>query len=334
MNVAESFRLRNVAPVILAVLACVNTVTMNAQSKEETPTVVHNSWNTPTTLPVPVKELATGQIGGRFYNVGGKTATAVVGNNQVYNPVANTWSNGRPMPVPISNGAYAVVRGILYVFGGTTTGYATGVADQVWAYNPKTDKWSMPTTLPAPGAREGAVAVANKGIVYVIGGTTAQFTRLNNVQSYNPATNSWTEEMPLSVPKASPANGLIRTTIIAASGEAASGPTSDNEGYDVLANRWSPLDAEPNPRVATCSGAIGGNLYSAGGVPANDQAFSLNESYSLSKNKWTTKLPIPQAVVSVGSAVYKGRLWCFGGGSTGADGFQGQVYDNVQVYQP
>jgi N-acetylneuraminic acid mutarotase len=296
----------------------------------------HNSWSQGKTMPVAVCEQATGEINGQIYNVGGETTSAVVTDNQIYDPSTNTWSTGTPMRTGIANAAYAVVNNILYLFGGTTDGQLTGTTKDVWSYNPQTDMWTLVSQLPSK-ARQGAVAVAADGLIYVIGGTTAEYKRLNTVDEYDPATNKWMPpDANLLKAKASPAYGLVQSTIIAASGETASGPKGDNEGYDVsTSTTWVPLLPDPHPRVATCSGVINGLLYSAGGVPADNQAFRINESYDLSTNQWASSLArLPQAAVLMGSAVYNGQLYCFGGGSSGSAVFPAQVYGNVQIYQP
>jgi N-acetylneuraminic acid mutarotase len=282
-------------------------------------------------LPIAVKEQATGEIAGKIYNVGGKTTSAIVKDNQIYDPVANTWSKGKPMPTGLSNSAYAVLNDVLYVIGGTTDGQLTGNSKEVWAYS--ASGWERKKSL-LGDARQGAVAVAENKFIYVMGGTTAQYTRLSEVERYDPATNNWTYERHLRIPKAGAAHGLLQSTIVAASGEAAGGPTGDNEGYDADTNVWDHLAPDPRHRVESCSGVIDGVLYSAGGVPADDEAVRVNESFNLSANEWTTLAPLLKAAVSTGAAVHNGQLYCFGGGSTGAVGFQGKVYSIVQIYQP
>jgi len=184
-----------------------------------------------------------------------------------------------------------------------------------------------------PTARTSAAAAVDKNIIYVIGGYSNSGGRLNTVESYNPATNTWTEESPLLVGKSEPSVGLVGSTIVAAGGYSTSEDTGDNEGYDVSTNSWTSLATEPTGTNASCTGSAKGSLYLAGGSNSSGNAVDNTQSFKLTKNKWTTQAALPQAAASLGSAVYKGVLYCFGGGSASTQ-FVGNVYDNVQIYQP
>ena len=329
--------LRTVVPVVAAALASLIAASAFAQTgavadglNEVTanPAVVHNYWTTGAPLPIAVTYQMTGVIEGKIYNVGGHS-TKVVGNNQVYDPVADAWTTGAPLPTPTLNAASAVVKNILYIFGGSST---SGITNEVWAYNPKTNTWTTKATMPT--ARQGAVAVMENNIIYVIGGNTASKTRLSTVESFNPATNDWATEAPLLLAKARSTNVLVGTTIVAAGGLTDTAVTGDNEGYDATTNVWSSLTPDPTPRSHTCNGVLNTSLYSVGGAGgAAETAIALNEAFTLSKNKWITKASIPQAVAAPGSAVYKGLLYCFGG-SWEISIPPGTVYNDVQIYHP
>ena len=175
----------------------------------EAPAVTHNTWTSGAAMPTAVKFSMTGLIKNQIYVVGGVTETAIVADNQVYNPVSNTWSAAASMPVATFDDASAVVKNILYVFGGSQDG--TSATNAVWAYNPKTNSWSPKAAMPT--ARDGVEAVVEKNIIYVIGGGNSTGI-VNTVENYNPATNTWTEEDPLLVAKGGSAIGLIGTTIV------------------------------------------------------------------------------------------------------------------------
>jgi N-acetylneuraminic acid mutarotase len=193
-----------------------------------------------------------------------------------------------------------------------------------------------------PSATASASAVVKNGIIYVIGGY-ANGGRTTNVESYNPANDTWTAEAPLMVGKSLPAAGLLGSTIVAAGGLDNSGVTGDNEGYNSSTNMWSDLTSDPTARQATCSAAISGLLYSAGGSGAGNfgDPLSVLESFSATTKKWTTLTSMPQAVLGPGSAVVNlatngvanNMLYCFGGSNDGRLG-QGTVYNYVQIYQP
>ncbi len=128
-------------------------------------------------------------------------------------------------------------------------------------------------------------------IIYVVGGTDGKGNCLNTVQAYHVATNTWTEEAPLLVGKSEPSVGLAGTkrigfTIFAADGTESSGPSGDTEGYDTSTNVWSSLASGPTARNEACTGAIGSNLYPAGGANSAGAALAVTESFSVSRDKW------------------------------------------------
>ena len=292
--------------------------------------LVHDSWSSGAAMPVAMKFPAgSGLASGKIYMVGGITNTAILTNNQVYNPATNTWSTGAALPTPTWGGASAVVSNVLYVFGGYI-GNSGPATNAVWAYKPSTNTWTAKAAMPT--ARGSEVAVVKGTIIYVIGGN-GPTNRLNTVESYNTATNAWTTEAPLLVGKSEPSAGLLGSTIVAAGGYTASMDTGDNEGYNPTTNSWKALTLDPTARNGSCAGSIASQLYVAGGGNNSDTALSLNESYSATTNKWTTLAPIPLAVSVPGSAVASNLLYCIGGGSRGSQ-FVGVVYNNVQIYQP
>jgi len=131
---------------------------MTAQS----PAVTHNTWTSGAPMPTAIKFPAgIGVIKGEIYVVGGNTASAVIADTQIYNPVANAWSTAAALPAATFAGASAVVKNVLYVFGGLTSGIT--YTNAVWAYNLKTNTWSAKAAMPT--ARASTAAVVEKNIV-------------------------------------------------------------------------------------------------------------------------------------------------------------------------
>jgi len=312
--------------VLLSLLFIVMASLMNAQSPE----VTHNTWTSGAALPTAVWGPTAGVVKNEIYVVGGQNADgATIADVQVYNPATDTWSAGVSYPIVIQEASAAVVKNVLYVFGGYTGETETNA---VWAYSTKTKTWSAMADMPT--AREDTAAVVDKktNVIYVIGGVDSGGNYIATVESYNPATNTWTEEAPMLGTKASPAAGLLGTTIVASGGAVQSGQiTGDTEGYDAATNTWTELTADPTARVFSCFGSVGAKFYEAGGYLNNGGAgTTLNEYFQVSKNKWTTLAPMPQGTMVGASAVYKGQLYCIGGWAT----WRGTPIGNVQIYQP
>jgi N-acetylneuraminic acid mutarotase len=173
------------------------------------------------------------------------------------------------------------------------------------------------------------VPVVEKNIIYVMGGQDINGDVLPTVESYNPATNIWTEEAPMLLAKTQFQAGLVGTTIVAPDGlTSASANTGDNEGYAAATDTWTSKTADPTARAGTCDGAVGAELYVAGGYSTG--TITLTESFKLSKNKWTTLAAMPQATLLPASVVFKKQLYCIGGITT----YEGTLLGNVQIYQP
>jgi uncharacterized repeat protein (TIGR03803 family) len=291
---------------------------------------VHNSWGSGAAMPTPTNGSAAGFINGKIYVVGGSNSTAVVGNNQVYNPTNNTWTTGAVMPTPVGGAASAVVNGLLYVIGGYTVPNVVDATNLVQIYNPKTNTWSTGAAMPTP--RGGDAAAVDGTTIYVVGGNNSTSLRLDTVEAYDTATNSWTEEAPLLVGKSEPTAGLLGTSVVSSGGVSTSGTTGDNESYKVSTNTWSGLTADPTARNLSCFGVLSGQLYVAGGANSSASPINLTESFNLTSDKWTTLLSMPDAVIGAGSAVANGQLYCFGGGNSVSSG--GTIYNYVQIYQP
>src|ERR1019366_1487179 len=308
--------------------------TQDMSDAEQSLTIVHNTWSSGAPMPKSVGGSAAGVLNGQIYVIGGTHGTAIVANNQIYNPSTNTWTTGTALPTAIAGASGAVVAGVLYVFGGT--GDIQTASNAVWGYNPTTKKWTAEATMPT--ARWSTAAVVENKIVYVMGGAVDTSHYVAIVESYNPATNTWTEEASMLGNKAQPAAGRLGTTLTGFTIVAVDGATQpsvftgNNEGYDATSNTWHTLAADPRPRVATCFGSIGQKFYDVGGEPnPNGNATNVNESYTLSTNTWKTTLaPIPHATMWPFSAVYMGKVYCIGGRATAS----GIEMHSVQIYQP
>src|SRR5208282_4793977 len=83
-----------------------------------------DSWATVASDPNPQVSVASGEISGLIYVVGGcinsDCRIGVTNALEIYDPVANTWSIGASMVTARYGAAAGVIGGKLYVSGGTT----------------------------------------------------------------------------------------------------------------------------------------------------------------------------------------------------------------------
>ena len=289
-----------------------------------------NTWSSGAAMPTPRFGSAFGVIKGSVYVVSGATSSAVVSNNEIYNPKTNKWTTRAPIPTARFVPASAVVNNILYVIGGSSNG--SDALTVVEAYNPASNTWS--TKAPMPQGTNSMYAVAAKNIIYVVGGYVPGQNRVATLYSYNPATDSWKQEASMKVGKSNPATGYLGG-VLAAGGLGNSGDVTDNESYATASNKWKTLAAIPTARAASCFGTIKGAFYVASGAGGGggNSPVSVQEAYKAATKSWTTLASIPQAVIAPASAVASNKLYCFGGSNSGIL-FQGVPVANLQIYQP
>ena len=220
-----------------------------------------NTWSSGAPMPTPRFGAAFGVIKGNVYVVTGVTSSAVVANNEIYNPKTNKWTTGAPIPTARFVPASAVVKNILYVIGGSSDG--SDALTVVEAYDSASNTWS--TKTPMPQGINSVYAVAAKNIIYVVGGYIPGQNRVATLYSYNPATDSWKQEASMKVGKSNPATGYLGG-VIAAGGLGDGGDVTDNESYATASNKWKTLAPIPTARAGSCFGTIKGAFYVASGA--------------------------------------------------------------------
>jgi uncharacterized repeat protein (TIGR03803 family) len=101
--------------------------------------VVHNSWSSGAAMPTAREGAATGVINGKVYVVGGATASAIVGSNEIYNPITkDAWTTLMPAKQAVINASPAVANSWLYCFGGANDGrlFVGSIYNNVQIYQP------------------------------------------------------------------------------------------------------------------------------------------------------------------------------------------------------
>ena len=325
-NVGLKFIGKIVLAATLATGAILSTGPFAVQAK-----ATHDSWSSAAPLPNALTWTAAAVLKDKIYVMGGINAShALVASTEIYDPANNSWSAGAPLPKAIFGAAAAVAHNKLYLIGGYTADQVA--TNEVWAFNAKKNKWSA--VAPMLSNQGSARAVVFNNIIYVIGGNAIPQYRIATVESYDPVADHWTSQPPLLVGKSELSAGLVGNTIVAADGYSTSGDTGDTESWAAGDPAWSGLKADPVLRNGACAGAIGKNLYVAGGNESDASVLVNNtNSFSLKKNSWAALAAMPKPATSTGFAIYKKQLFCIGGGSSGVP-FKGDAYPDVQVYTP
>ena len=78
--------------------------------------------------------------------------------------------------------------------------------------------------------------------------------------------DKWSSAPPLPGPRSSLAVAVYKGLIIVLGGETDVGSLTDNEAFDVKANRWVKLAPLPSPRRGIAGAAIGDSAYFVGGA--------------------------------------------------------------------
>src|SRR6185369_16184564 len=127
----------------------------------------------------------------------------------------------------------------------------------------------------------------------------------------DPLTNQWTSLSPMPTPRSGLVAGVLDngTTIVAAGGTTASGPTGLTGLYDVASNTWGPSGPTMLVNTSGAAAAVVNNaLFVFGG-----NASTMVEMYRPAGNSqpagWATLAPMPTgraqlAVAAVGDVVY------------------------------
>ncbi|MEP7234155.1 MAG: kelch repeat-containing protein [Ignavibacteriota bacterium] len=133
--------------------------------------------------------LASAEIGGKIYVMGGSTSATSFSGLQVFDPSTNIWST------PTTTGTFTprdrltatVVNGNIYTIGGWA---GAEMLNTLEVFDPVTNIWSSPTTTGTFTARRAAAAVVANGKIYVMGGFDGTKV-LNTFEVFDPATNVW-----------------------------------------------------------------------------------------------------------------------------------------------
>ena len=290
------------------------------------------SWTTKSPMPTARTHVASVEINGVIYVVGGFTSPGftAVGTLEAYDTQTDTWSTKlSPMPTARGELSVAAVNGILYAIGGEVGGASYDVVE---AYDPATDSWT--TKAPMPSSRYGSGVGVVNGVIYVIGGLFgAPFQNPiihQTVEAYNPATDSWSTKAPMPTARWLVSATVSEGVIYIAGGNLNSFTiTSAFEAYDPVANQWMALPSMPTARNLPGTGALRGDIIVAGGGNVNGNGVSAVESFDVCSQTWSTKSPLPTARYGVGSSASNGTLLIIGGATAAG----ATKFDTVEAFR-
>lgn len=295
------------------------------------------TWAEAASLPLPLEYLAlvTGSDG-RIYAIGGfndtgtgtKPASSLV---LAYTPSTDHWDQVASLPT--ARGELAAVTagdGKIYAIGGDD-GPSTTLAT-VEAYAPSTNSWAM---LPDGPTRRSAFAAAlgPDGRIYTLGGKSTTSAAIATVDAFTPSTGMWQ-----SVPNMFNGRYVLGATtggdgrIYAVGGYDATlqAATDEVDEYTTSASSWGGLSRLLEPMSYHQVVAVGGKIYSLGGIFATSTASGVGEVYSIASDTWGLGPTIPTPRYAFGAAVGPdGCIYVAGG-----YGSNNVPLTSVEVYAP
>jgi len=149
---------------------------------------VTDTWTRKPDMPTPRHSFSVSEINGKFYLIGGKTGSKIVGGPclslvEEYDPATETWTKKANMPTARARLCTCALNGKIYAIGGMVEGKV--MTSVVEAYDPSTDAWSKEAEIPV-GRCSMSVDVVD-GKIYVIGGSAKfGFCSLPLVNLYTP----------------------------------------------------------------------------------------------------------------------------------------------------
>lgn len=211
-------------------------------------------WRDLAPMPTARANLATAEVGGRVYAIGGlddlNNSFDVV---ETFNPRSGRWTTSLPLPQPRDGPGAAGLGGLLYVAGGFVL--PDGVTNSVIVYDPKQNTWR--SAAPMPTARERLRLVASGRYLYAIGGAAIgqpgqSGPSLTTVERYDPKSDSWTTMNPMVESRVLPCAvqtevGHRRVLVVVGGFEVSADGTlvqarPTTEVFDPHTGRWTLLD--------------------------------------------------------------------------------------------
>jgi hypothetical protein len=137
---------------LAAVATLFAVIVIPAESQLATSTGV---WATKSSLPTPHSEVASAEVGGKIYILGGTVdmGTMAMPLNEEYDPATDRARERAPLPQPLSHIGVVGLNGKIYAVGGFSDVQAdhTGAVNSLLVYDPVANTWRRTrSTIPPP----------------------------------------------------------------------------------------------------------------------------------------------------------------------------------------
>ncbi|MCB0217681.1 MAG: hypothetical protein H6648_01615 [Caldilineae bacterium] len=286
-------------------------------------------WSEGAPIPVPIAEIAAGEIDGVIYTGGGFTPPAgSIGSwFGAYDTRDDAWERRADLPLAVHHPGLVAAAGKIWLSGGYTARLnANDASRRLDAYDPARDAWTRMADMPGrrgahaavhiadTGGSEGEGGSAGPGRIYVVGGV-AEAGAQDEMWIYDIAADRWTRA-PGPTPRehlgAAASGG--RLYVVAGRGFGLGARSGILEAYDPTTEAWTRLPDMPGA-CGGCSAATtaDGRIHITGG---ETQGMTYGEHYVFdpAAGTWSEAAEMPTTRHGVGAAAVGERFYVIGGG--------------------
>ncbi len=238
-----------------------------------------NTWERLPDMPRPITHAGTTAHGTNIYLAGGVVGSKdpeqlekISATTEVwrFNTKTLEWSPMPPLPEPRGAGALVALNDTLHFFGGTGLDRAQEVGDH-WALSlDGSSEWRPLAPLPNPRNHLAGLVVG--GVIYAVGGQHGHNETLKtqrSVHAYDAAADSWYDVAPLPIGLGHISNSTfaLGDKIMVVGGETTGYGVFTNEVlvYDPASDAWANATPLPTAENSLVGGAIGNDVFIAGG---------------------------------------------------------------------
>jgi N-acetylneuraminic acid mutarotase len=248
-----------------------------------------------------------------------------------YVPATDVWFEGPPLPFVRGAGALVADGRRLHYFGG----YGGDKLPRAEHWMLDLDAWqageaSWEPRAPLPTARGQFTGASLDGYLYAIGGAEPHdpfSADLIEVHRYDPQADTWSDAASLPFPLShnEPAT-IVRDGQIWLVGGRSKGRSTASWNvmiYDASSDLWMPWKSLPRPLLAPAAGAIGDELFVAGGADMEINPEPVTGVWRASmKPGWWGGMAMPEPAGEVAAGVVGTRMVVVGEGTSST-----QLYD-------
>ena len=276
-----------------------------------------SAWSTLAPLGTPRQEVATAELDGRVYVIGGIDGTpSFLSSVEIYDPDTGIFSPGPALPVPLHHTTASAVNGKLYVIGGWSDFFFTPL-DVVFELDPQVGSWVPRASMPT--ARGSPAAAVLDGKIYVAGGWPS--ARSLDFAVYDPVADDWQTLADLPSGRNHLALAAADGRVYAVGGrtalQAGVGNVASVDAFDPGTGMWSSVASLPRARGGLAAVGFGRFVFAFGGegnAASVDGTFEDADVYDADTDQWAPLEPMPTPRHGIGAAVLGGAIHIPGGG--------------------